>query len=61
MIDISEDPESPKVIVCSTIINTNPLQMMLWRNYGYRMDEPAVYKVSWLIGDGCYRCRCAQA
>lgn len=45
MIDICADPDSPRVVICSTIINTVPLQMMLWRNYGYREDVDPVYKV----------------
>lgn len=45
MIDMCEDPNSPKVIICSTIINSVPLQMVLWRNYGYDRDQTPVYKV----------------
>lgn len=45
IIDTCADPDCPRVILCSTIINTIPLQMMLWRNYGYREDQEPVYKV----------------
>lgn len=45
MIDTMNSPDNPKVVICSTIINVDPLQMMLWRNYGYRPDQDPVYKV----------------
>lgn len=46
MIDTMNSPENPKVIVCSTIMNVNPLEMMLWRNYGYCPSQEPVYKVT---------------
>lgn len=45
MIDMMTNPDNPKVVVCSTIMNVSPLEMMLWRNYGYRPDQEPVYKV----------------
>ncbi|CAM9907852.1 unnamed protein product, partial [Sphacelaria rigidula] len=44
MIDACEDPDCPRVVLCSTIMNTEPLQLMLWRNYGYRQDQKPIYK-----------------
>eukprot|EP00611_Tribonema_gayanum_P010203 TRINITY_DN20132_c0_g1_i2.p1 TRINITY_DN20132_c0_g1~~TRINITY_DN20132_c0_g1_i2.p1 ORF type:complete len:528 (+),score=165.55 TRINITY_DN20132_c0_g1_i2:208-1791(+) len=35
MIDIEEDPFAPKLALCSTIMNVDPLQMMVWRSYNY--------------------------
>lgn len=54
MVDMVSNPDIPKVILCSTIINVTPLEMMLWRNYGYREDQEAVYKVC--NGKTCYYC-----
>lgn len=45
MIDTMNRPNNPKVVICSTIMNVAPLEMMLWRNYGYRSDQEPVYKV----------------
>ena len=45
MIDTISSADNPKVVICSTIINVNPLEMMLWRNYGFRPDQETVYKV----------------
>ncbi|CAN0492290.1 unnamed protein product, partial [Hapterophycus canaliculatus] len=46
MIDTMTRPNNPKVVICSTIMNVAPLEMMLWRNYGYRSDQEPVYKAS---------------
>ena len=45
MIDTMTSPSNPKVVICSTIMNVAPLEMMLWRNYGYREGQETVYKV----------------
>lgn len=45
MIDTMTKPDNPKVVICSTIMNVSPLEMMLWRNYGYRIDQEPEYKV----------------
>ena len=45
MIDTMTSPSNPKVVICSTIMNVAPLEMMLWRNYGYRAGQETVYKV----------------
>ena len=45
MIDTMTNPSNPKVVICSTIMNVTPLEMMLWRNYGYRDGQEPVYKV----------------
>ncbi|CAN0042374.1 unnamed protein product, partial [Laminaria digitata] len=44
MIDTMTSPSNPKVVICSTIMNVAPLEMMLWRNYGYRAGQETVYK-----------------
>ncbi|CAM9493080.1 unnamed protein product, partial [Discosporangium mesarthrocarpum] len=43
MIDTMSDPNNPKVVICSTIINVDPIQMMLWRNYGYQKNQRPNY------------------
>ena len=30
-------------------MNVNPLEMMLWRNYGYRLGQDTTYKVTQLL------------
>lgn len=45
MIDTMTRPNNPKVVICSIIMNVAPLEMMLWRNYGYRPDQKPMYKV----------------
>ncbi|CAN0132860.1 unnamed protein product [Ectocarpus sp. 4 AP-2014] len=44
MIDTMNLPNNPKVVICSTIMNVDPLEMMLWRNYGYRPEQEPPYK-----------------
>lgn len=44
MIDTMTRPNNPKVVICSTIMNVEPLELMLWRNYGYRPDMKPVHK-----------------
>lgn len=46
MIDTMTRPNNSKVVICSIIMNVAPLEMMLWRNYGYRPDQEPVYKVT---------------
>ncbi|CAM9866954.1 unnamed protein product [Phaeothamnion confervicola] len=38
---LAADP--PKLIIVSTVINVDPLQVMLWRNYGYPRDRAPTY------------------
>ncbi len=39
MIDSADSPETPKLLMCSTVFNKLPLSLWVWRNYNIVCDE----------------------
>ncbi len=39
MIDTAENPEAPKLLVCSTVFNKVPPSLWVWRNYNLVCDD----------------------
>ncbi|CAM9684083.1 unnamed protein product [Chrysoparadoxa australica] len=46
MLDSMEDPNTPKMAMCSTIMNMDPPELALWRNYNYEDGLKAKHKGS---------------
>jgi hypothetical protein len=53
------DPFAPKLALCSTIMNVDPLQMMVWRSYNYPPHTRAPHEGSFRrkVIEACYPAR----